>query len=317
MKNLGYRTFISALLFLSCATLSYSDTDGRSAYILKYKDIAIKEMQLTGIPASITLAQGCLESGDGLSTLAVKANNHFGIKCHDWNGKSITRDDDRKNECFRKYDTAEESYRDHSNFLRYRDRYAFLFNLDPTDYKGWAYGLKKAGYATDPNYAASLIRIIEEYRLYQYDTSISLSELPPTPSESRTPFKITPPKGSILYTISLQRDVLSINGVACIISNGYETYSMLAKEYDLFKNELLRFNDLKKECDIPAGTVIFLEKKHKRSDPNLKMHVVEEGESLYELSQRYGVQLKYLYKYNELHKGDRLVAGSIIKLTDK
>jgi flagellum-specific peptidoglycan hydrolase FlgJ len=153
-------TFIAVLLVLNLWGQNKRKIT-RSEYIETYKGLAMTEMRRTGIPASITLAQGILESGNGNSTLAVKANNHFGIKCHDWNGPSIKQDDDRKNECFRKYRNPEKSYKDHSDFLTGRSRYAFLFDLKPDDYKAWARGLKKAGYATSSSYASALIKIIE------------------------------------------------------------------------------------------------------------------------------------------------------------
>lgn len=160
--------FIS-LLLLQLAAAAQGTPQER--YIQKWAPTAVREMYRSGVPASITLAQGILESRYGLSSLATEGNNHFGIKCHkDWKGKSMRYDDDAKGECFRVYDSAEESFQDHSDFLRYRDRYKFLFDLKTTDYKGWAYGLKKAGYATDPNYPAKLIKYIEDYRLYEYDT---------------------------------------------------------------------------------------------------------------------------------------------------
>ena len=141
------------------------------SYIAQWAPTAVREMYRSGVPASITLAQGILESRYGLSTLAADGNNHFGIKCHkDWTGKKQYHDDDAKGECFRVYDSAEESFRDHSDFLRYRDRYKFLFDFETTDYKSWAYGLKKAGYATDPGYPGKLIKYIEDYKLYEYDT---------------------------------------------------------------------------------------------------------------------------------------------------
>ena len=148
-----------------------ADVSPQQKYIERYSGIAVDEMYRSGIPASITLAQGLLESRYGLSELAAKGNNHFGIKCHnDWKGKSMKVDDDRKGECFRVYGSALQSFQDHSDFLRYRDRYKSLFELDITDYKGWAYGLSKAGYATDPAYPQKLIRLIEEYGLQRFDT---------------------------------------------------------------------------------------------------------------------------------------------------
>ena len=165
-------------------------SDYRTAYILKYKDAAIAQMQHSGIPASITLAQACLESGFGTSTLATKGNNHFGIKCHDYDGRKMYVDDDVKDDCFRVYDRVEDSFQDHSDFLRYRSRYSFLFDLDPTDYKGWAYGLKAAGYATDPQYASRLIDLIERYNLQQYDSAVSPEQIPVTPVEAKLPEQV-------------------------------------------------------------------------------------------------------------------------------
>ncbi len=141
----------------------------QQSYIERYASLAVSEMYRSGVPASITLAQGLLESRYGQSELALKSNNHFGIKCHNWTGAKVYHDDDRRNDCFRKYSSPDESFRDHSDFLRYRDRYRFLFDISVTDYKGWAYGLRKAGYATDPAYPEKLIRLIEEHRLYEFD----------------------------------------------------------------------------------------------------------------------------------------------------
>lgn len=167
------------LLFLLTAVISaFAAPDAGKTpqvkYIDRYSALAIDEMYRSGVPASITLAQGLLESRYGLSELATKGNNHFGIKCHNnWQGGKVYHDDDKKGECFRKYDSPEESFRDHSDFLRYRDRYKFLFDLEVNDYKGWAHGLKKAGYATDPAYPAKLIKLIEDYKLYRYDVAPS------------------------------------------------------------------------------------------------------------------------------------------------
>src|SRR5690554_2510023 len=166
MKNL------LALLFLITFSFSASGNTPKISlekYIETWKDVAISQMHSHGVPASITLAQGILESGFGNSDLAVKANNHFGIKCHDWKGESFLKDDDKRNECFRKYKNAAQSFEDHSHFLTGRSRYAFLFDLDVTNYKGWAKGLKQAGYATNPSYDKRLIDLIERYDLDQYD----------------------------------------------------------------------------------------------------------------------------------------------------
>ena len=161
-------------------------------YVKYYSNIAMDEMVQFGIPASITLAQGILESGAGKGRLAVQANNHFGIKCHDWNGKKIYHDDDEEQECFRKYDNPEYSYRDHSIFLTNRGRYSFLFDLKRDDYKQWAKGLKKAGYATDPKYPQKLIDLIERYELYKYDNIVL--------KKKNRQYKVR--RGDTLYSIS-------------------------------------------------------------------------------------------------------------------
>ncbi|MFA7115903.1 MAG: glucosaminidase domain-containing protein [Bacteroidales bacterium] len=274
---------------------------------MKYKEIAIRQMHKSGIPASITLAQGCLESGNGNSTLARKGNNHFGIKCHqNWDGPTIHQDDDKKNECFRKYSKASDSYIDHSNFIRYRNRYSFLFNLKPTNYKAWAQGLKKAGYATDPKYANRLIKIIEDYQLYRYDKEVLHSKhrrkkiIPPTPTQLQAVKKFIPTRSSSFYNISNIRTLYTRNKVTYIIASSYDTYESIAKEYNLFTHELLRFNDLKENRTITNGTIIYLEKKRKRAQKYLEMHIAEDGDNYYDLAQKYAVRLSSIYKYNDI-----------------
>jgi LysM repeat protein len=274
-------------------------------------------MKATGIPASITLAQGCLESGNGNSTLATKANNHFGIKCHkNWKGKTIRHDDDEKNECFRSYRSADESFRDHSDFLRYSDRYAALFNLELTDYKGWAYGLQKAGYATAKTYAESLIRIIEENELYRYDKldRKAREELPPTPMETEFSTAFKPYPGHKLYTASLGREIRTTNGVAWIIAQDGDTYAGLAKEFNLFRSEILRFNDRSRNTALQPGEVVYVEAKKRESAKNLDKHVVEEGETMRGLAQRYAVKMKKLYQYNAMRPGTEPEPGTILNL---
>ena len=305
---------ITALLLICCPAWGQQMT--RSQYIEKYADIAVREMKATGIPASITLAQGCLESGNGNSTLATKANNHFGIKCHGWKGQSIRHTDDAPDECFRSYENADDSFRDHSDFLRYRDRYAALFNLEPTDYRGWAYGLQQAGYATAPTYAESLIRIIEENGLDRYDRmdAAEREALPPTPMEAEVSTAFKPLPGHKLYTASLLREIRSTNGVACIIATEHDTWSQLAREYNLFRREILRFNDLSREVPLQAGEIVYLEAKKNESAPHLDKHVVEEGETLRDLAQRYAVKMKKLYQYNAMKPGTEPEPGTILNL---
>ena len=310
------RILTGILLLLLAAVPAAGQKMTRSQYIEKYAETAVREMKATGIPASITLAQGCLESGNGNSTLATKANNHFGIKCHGWKGKSIKHTDDAPDECFRSYASADESFRDHSDFLRYHDRYAFLFDLEPTDYKGWAYGLQKAGYATAQTYAASLIRIIEENGLYRYDRLEVQDQqaLPPTPTEAETSIQFKPLPGHKLYEASLNREIRSRNGVPYLIARKNDTWRQLAREYNLFRWELLRFNDLRHGAPLQAGETVYLEPKKKESAPYLDKHVVEEGETLHGLSQRYAVKMKKLYQYNAMKPGTEPEPGTILNL---
>ena len=312
------KRFLTVLGMLLLATaMVWGQKLTRTEYIEKYSETAGREMKATGIPASITLAQGCLESGNGNSTLATKANNHFGIKCHkNWKGKTIRHDDDEKNECFRSYRNADESFRDHSDFLRYSDRYAALFNLELTDYKGWAYGLQKAGYATAKAYAESLIRIIEENELYRYDKldSKAREELPPTPMEAEFSTAFKPYPGHKLYTASLGREIRTTNGVAWIIARDGDTYAGLAKEFNLFRGEILRFNDRSRNTALQPGEVVYVEAKKRESAKNLDKHVVEEGETMRGLAQRYAVKMKKLYQYNAMSPGTEPEPGTILNL---
>lgn len=292
-------------------------------YIAKYADMAVRERVRAGVPASITLAQGMLESGNGQSELAVKANNHFGIKCHDWKGAKTYYNDDRRGECFRKYKDVEDSFRDHSDFLRYRDRYKFLFEFDVTDYKSWAYGLKKAGYATDPAYPQKLIRLIEEYDLDQFDKKTSSihrqvkqSEETPleTPLQLETPKPLSREKGGSLYSLSLSRQLYSQNGVPFVYSAEGETYAGLAKSYDLFFKEILRYNDLDKDKELLPGTVVYLQPKKSKASRHVDKYITEGGENLRDISQRFAVKMKNLMKYNGLDGNETLTEGQTIFL---
>ena len=219
---------------------------------------------------------------------------------------------DKKNECFRKYNSPNESYKDHSEFIRYRERYRFLFNLDIKDYKGWAHGLKAAGYATNPNYATLLIKIIEKYSLFRYD---NLSQGLPTTPDRITQFnKLLPEKSSNLYSISLSRPLYTKNGVACIRANKNDTYSSIAKEFGLFRRELLRFNDLSKNRDLTENTIVYIERKKAKGNRELPKHIAEKGETMYNISQKYGIRLKKLLKLNSMNKKSTISQGDIIKL---
>ena len=294
----------------------------RQEYIDRYKDAAIQYMKTHGIPASITLAQGCLESADGNSDLAVKANNHFGIKCHnDWKGPTYyKKGDDPGKSCYRKYRNASESFKDHSDFLRYGQRYAFLFDLEITDYKGWSHGLKKAGYATDPKYAQKLIKIIEDYRLYSFDRELSAKAeenrniLPPSPNEIMKVMELNPARTSLLYKYSRNRTIYQRNGVPYILAGDMDTYATLAEEYNLFTKELLRYNDLKDPVDLVPGTVVYLQRKKAKAQKHMEIHIAVDGDTYYDIAQKYGVRMKKLFKYNDYRDGDVLHTGDEIFL---
>lgn len=253
-------------------------------YIGQYSGIAVEQMKEHKIPASITLAQGLLESGAGQSTLAKKSNNHFGIKCgSSWRGRSVRHDDDARNECFRAYRNPRDSYEDHSVFLTSGARYAFLFRLDITDYKGWARGLKKAGYATDPSYANRLIQLIEDYELYKYDSKLRKKQ----PSAKKEAVKIVP------------HQVYISNGLLYVKARRGDSFESIAKEFDTRARKLIRYNDLHPEYTLAEGDIVYLREKKKKADKKYTVHIVGDDDSMHSISQRYGIRLKYLYKMNK------------------
>ena len=288
-------------------------------YIDKYSDIAIKEMKRTGVPASITLAQGILESNAGQSVLATKGNNHFGIKCHnDWKGKTMKMDDNAPKECFRVYPNAEASFRDHSDFLRSRDRYKSLFELKQTDYKGWARGLKKAGYATDPGYADKLITLIEDYELYRFDKGVKVSVKPPLEIEEPKVVQLEPRPGMKYQesvTFSTARKVYSQNGVPFVYSEADETYASIAASNGLFLKELLKFNDHEQELALEPGTMVYLARKKAQGPVGVNKYVVEkDGETLRDIAQRFGIRYAALQKLNIVLYGKTLEEGDTVIL---
>ena len=264
-------------------------------YINQYKNLAIREMERYHIPASITLAQGLLESGAGRSELATKGNNHFGIKCGGgWNGRRMYKDDDQKNDCFRVYSNATDSYEDHSQFLL-KDRYKRLFQLKTTDYKGWAKGLKACGYATSPTYATRLIEIIETYQLYQYDKGKKShggnyqDDIYGVPTNTNTE---NLPAGKHTYTVN--------NGVVCVVALPGDNWQTLPKVLHKSRRRLLKYNEAVVTDPIQPGTFIYLHKKQKKAERKYRKywHKVQPGESMYSISQLYGIRVKYLYKKN-------------------
>lgn len=288
-------------------------------YIDKYSDLAIKEMKRTGVPASITLAQGILESNAGQSVLAMKGNNHFGIKCHnDWRGKTMKMDDNAPKECFRVYPNAEASFRDHSDFLRSRDRYKSLFELKQTDYKGWARGLKKAGYATDPGYADKLITLIEDYELYRFDKGVKVSVKPPLEIEEPKVVQLEPRPGMKYQesvTFSTARKVFSQNGVPFVYAEAGETYASIAASNGLFLKELLKFNDYEQEVALEPGTMVYLARKKAQGPVGVNKYVVEkDGETLRDIAQRFGIRYAALQKLNIVLYGKTLEEGDTVIL---
>ena len=278
---------LSLIMLISFSEIS-SQNLTRKQYITKYSSLAVKQMRQYKIPASITLAQGILESNNGNSKLAVKANNHFGIKCHGWEGKKIFEDDDKKNECFRKYKSPLESFKDHSLFLNKYSRYAFLFDYKITDYKSWARGLKKAGYATNKKYPELLIKIIEDNKLNIYDDKDVEIEL-----------------------ISRIRNIyMHPNRIKYVKSENQDTYMTIAKNLKIKLWQLQKYNDSKETNILAEGTIVFIQPKRKKG--KVKIHTYNKNESLISISQFYGVKLKSLKKRNDLilkkglNNGDKL-----------
>lgn len=271
-------------------------------YIKQYAPLCQKEMKRTGIPASIKLAQGILESNYGNSKLAQKARNHFGIKCHSgWTGKGYYMDDDAKDECFRVYKEVEESYMDHSNFLMTRSRYAFLFELDSKDYKSWAKGLKRAGYATNPQYANLLIRVIEERKLYKFDDAKGEDAANKTKEELLS---------------DLNNKIYVFNGIKTVVSQPGETAEMIAEKYQLTLRQLLKYNDFEDENKaIEEGSKVYLQPKKRRGQH--KFHIVREGETMTSISQTEGIKLRSLYKKNKMEPGEEPKVGERLCLKRK
>jgi LysM repeat protein len=305
------------LLWVCSVTTLYSQTIKATAaeYIATYKDAAMVEMQLYKIPASIILAQGVLETNSGNSELAINANNHFGIKCkEEWTGEKYYYDDDAKNECFRKYKSAWDSYRDHSLFLTTRDRYATLFQLEITDYKGWAKGLKQAGYATEPAYAEMLIKIIEENKLYEFDLNINftvVSVVKDTSGQAITNHAETADFQDIILSDNSRR-IGQINGVRYIQARAGDNYNAIAEDFGLTAKDIAVYNDLKKDHVPATSEVVYIESK--KDDGPVGFHKVTAGETMHGISQHYGIKLQSLYRKNHMKQGTEAAAGQKLYL---
>ena len=386
------KSLIFPIVLLLISPTAWAQMITRAQYIESYKGMAIRKMKMYGIPASITLAQGILESNSGNSTLARQANNHFGIKCHKgWTGETMYRTDDLPDECFRKYKSAEGSYEDHSLFLRGYSRYAFLFDLEPTDYAAWAKGLKKAGYATAPTYAEMLIRVIDECELYKYDTGIEVEIESPNEGQDEE-YGIINEEGKIEkfdskrvnsstnttskgdnvdknasgnktgktvknrktrrtkdqekadredevaddeepekklsgglalddndYAIDMYnaRRVYVRNRIKFIKVRRGDTFQSLTKEMHLLPFQLYKYNELGKNTTLKPGQVLYLQPKRNKASINHKAHVAEAGETMYQISQMYGIKIKSLYRLNRMDEGNEVEEGQLVYLRTK
>ena len=309
------------LLLLSLPLASYCQVTGSYEervlnYIRQYKDWAMQEQMRVGIPASVTLAQGIYETGAGSSELATIANNHFGIKCKKaWTGETFAHTDDAPNECFRKYNSAYESYADHSDFLKTRPRYASLFELESTDYKSWAHGLKRAGYATDPNYAHRLIKIIEEFNLHQYDLA-GVTEDAPLASVDKKSVPLTPKRnisGRVFVpatepvNVFTDRQAKTINGTSYIIARRDETFKSLSEELQLGYWQLPKYNELSMNASLKEGQIIYITPKQRSAQE--RIYVVKAGDTIHSVSQQLAVKSKFICKYNQLQENQPLREG--------
>ncbi|MCE1198074.1 MAG: glucosaminidase domain-containing protein [Marinilabiliales bacterium] len=294
----------------------------RQQYIDKFARLAVQEMTEFRIPASITMAQACLESSDGNSELTRSSNNHFGIKCKsNWSGPTVRHDDDEANECFRKYRDAEESFRDHSLFLSTTPRYSFLFSYNPKDFKGWAYGLKQAGYATDPGYPAKLIRIIEEFRLYELDgMSGGYARTGDKPKHHFSLFGFLKRKAPVQVAAApggVVRVVEKRNGAWAFTAVEGDDYTAIANEYGKKDWQIYRYNDAY-QGDAPlAGEPVYLQAKRSKAPRGNDFHLVQEGETIHSIAQWYGVKMQSLRKMNGMSETEEVHAGQQLSLRKK
>lgn len=311
------------ILILNYSFIGYSQKDTKQIsvkeYIETYKQTAIYNMLNYKIPASITLAQGILESANGNSDLAINANNHFGIKCHkNWKGKSYFKDDDEKNECFRVYENASESFKDHSDFLRSRERYAFLFFFNISDYKSWAYGLKEAGYATNPKYPELIIKIIEDHKLFNIDNECINSPLMAKTDINEIGFKNAIDDSDDFEAITIgnnNRKIYLNNRVQFIFAKKGDTFFSIAGDFEVKPNEIIRYNDFDKNYSIKPGERIYIKPKRRRG--YAEYHLVRKNETMLQISQLYGIKLRLLYKKNRMKEGTKPDTGQKLWLKKK
>jgi len=300
MKRYIFAVFLLFITLIPADAQSIKWNKSYSDYFSTWGEVAVQQMVQYRIPASITLAQGVLESGAGKSELARKANNHFGIKCNGWTGRKSYHDDDERGECFRAYDNAYQSYVDHSVFLTNSPRYRRLFDLKRTDYKGWAKGLKACGYATSPTYATRLIEIIETYGLHRYDVGKGFDKQ----------------RIEQMHQSADQRQVFTFNNNYYVRARRGDTFRRIADDVDVSYRRLAKFNERDKNDTLEEGEIIWLQKKRRKAPKEFKNrpHRVEPGESMYIISQRYGIRLKNLYKMNRLSPDYVIQAGDLLRV---
>lgn len=319
-----HKLLLLTITFASIGNLVFAQSpDVVRKYIDTYKNAAIAEEIRTGVPAAITLAQGIHETGAGTSDLVLASNNHFGIKCNGWTGKTVAHDDDAKGECFRKYDDPLESYKDHSDFLKNRPYYTSLFKLDPSDYKAWAHGLKKAGYATNPKYAQILIKLIEDYDLQQY-TLLALEGkfsdggdvvyASDVKTESSSDAKNIEPaiQKTVVKTYNYPSGVFKINETSVVFVKKGTAFLKVANDNDMALSRLFEFNDMKPVDIAENDQLIYLQRKRKIG--NEEFHVVQEGETLYDIAQAEGIRFESLLEYNMLKEGMQPAVGEKLNL---
>lgn len=282
ISKLSLLLFLNLAISLPAIGAGVKQSSAYLEYIELYAPLACEQEQVWKIPASITLAQGLLESGAGRSTLASQGNNHFGIKCHkSWQGETMLRSDDAPDECFRVYHSVEQSFDDHSRFLQGK-RYSELFDLDPADYQGWAHGLKQCGYATDPNYAVRLISIIELYDLTRFDAH----RLLPGAADY------------ILQSLDDGHRIMRYRELYYVIALPGDTYSSIAVEFGMDIDEILAFNDAEEDGEIKDWEEVYLQPKHDYGPENPARATIGEDESLHSVAQRFGITERALRKFN-------------------
>ena len=306
---------IFGFLFISTINVSAQRSPHFEAFIERWYRVAVEHQHRYGIPASIKLAQAILESGAGTSYLARNANNYFGIKCHGWTGRTIIRPDDTPYCCFRVYNNAMESWNDHSIFLTTRAHYRFLFDLDITDYRGWARGLQRAGYATNPQYANMLISLIERYSLYRFDRmqpdgSIATGRrqrIVPQRNNARNNNNNASPA-------TWTHQPYITHGLLHVIARDGDTYNSIARAFGFRERDILRFNDVPEDRILRNGDIVYFERKRTRAQQPHTQHIVQAGESMHSISQKYGIRLNNLYRLNRMRFSDVPREGDILRL---